>query len=172
MDASIGVSIISTNLEGVITKFNSGAEGMLGYTSEEVVNKQSPALFHKMDEIIERSKELSEQFGQEIVGFDTFVYLAKKEGIESREWTYINKSGKEFPVQLVVTAIRNEEGEIIGYLGLATDITERKQSDHMEKQLAILKSKSKEMEQFAYITSHDLKRTFVDDYKLYRPDRK
>jgi light-regulated signal transduction histidine kinase (bacteriophytochrome) len=76
---------------------------------------------------------------------------------ESREWTYVRKDGSRFPVQLIVSSIRNSAGEITGYLGVATDITERKHAEEKLRNYSILESKSKEMEQFAYIASHDLR---------------
>lgn len=157
IDASTHVSIISTNTEGLIVEFNKGAENLLGYKAEEVINKHSPIIIHDLDEVARRSEMLSQIYGEKIEGFDTFIYKAQKGMHESSEWTYVRKDGSRFPVQLVITAIRNEENEIVGYLGLATDLTERKKAENLMNQMSILESKSQEMEQFAYITSHDLR---------------
>lgn len=157
IDASTHVSIISTNTEGVIVEFNKGAENLLGYKAEEVINIHSPIIIHDMDEVVKRGNKLSQQYGEKIEGFDVFVYKASRGFHDSSEWTYIRKDGTRFPVQLVVTAIKNEEDDIVGYLGLATDLTERKKAENLMNQMSILESKSQEMEQFAYITSHDLR---------------
>lgn len=157
IDASTHVSIISTNTEGLIVEFNKGAENLLGYKASEVINQHSPIIIHDPEEVEKRGELLSAHYGEKIEGFDVFIYKASRGFHDSSEWTYIRKDGTRFPVQLVVTAIKNEENDIIGYLGMATDLTERKKAEHLLNQMSILESKSQEMEQFAYITSHDLR---------------
>lgn len=123
MNASTRVSIISTDGDGVIRLFNSGAERMLGYRAEEVVGKMTPALFHCAVEVAERGAELSREYGETISGFRVFVHKAALEGFEVREWTYLHKDGSQVPVSLTVTAMRDEAGNINGYLGIAKDIS-------------------------------------------------
>ncbi|WP_215226410.1 PAS domain-containing hybrid sensor histidine kinase/response regulator [Echinicola shivajiensis] len=137
-NASSEVSIISTDKYGMIIVFNRGAEKMLGYSADEMVNKQSPAIIHDPNEVAKRGEELSEEYGEKIEGFRVFVYKSQLEGAEEREWTYIRKDGSRFYVSLAVTTIRDEKGDIEGYLGIATDITERKDA---ERQLIIEKAR-------------------------------
>src|ERR1700722_13651530 len=73
LDAATQMAIIAADTKGLITVFNRGAEQMLGYTAEEIVGKQSPALFHLESEIIARGRELSEELGKPVQGFDVFV---------------------------------------------------------------------------------------------------
>lgn len=124
LDASVAVSIIRTDNQGVITHFNKGAEKLLGYTAAEIIGKQTPAIIHKAEEVIQRGEELSQLFGEKIEGFDVFVAHARRGQYDSRKWTYIAKDGTTYTVQLVVTAIRNSSGETIGFLGIATDISD------------------------------------------------
>ena len=154
-DSSTQVSIIGTTVDGIITHFSKGAENLLGYTAEEMVGKQSPAILHKASEVLKRSKRLSEKFKREIQGFDVFIEYAKQGKFDSREWTYVRKDGTEFPVQLVVTAIRDEK-DIKGYLGIATDLTERKAMEDGMRKYMELEAVNREMEQFTYVASHDL----------------
>ncbi|WP_435829377.1 PAS domain S-box protein [Aeromonas dhakensis] len=127
------ISIIATDLEGTITLFNEGAEQLLGYSAADMVGKETPGIFHTRDEMQARSVELSAQYGEEISGFQVFVYKPEREGAESREWTYVRKDGSRFPVTLVITAIRDEQGRSQGYLGIGLDITDSKAA---EKRLA------------------------------------
>lgn len=127
LDAATQVCIIATDTEGTITVFNKGAEKLLGYTAVEMVNKQSPAILHDAREAAERSAELSKLENKKIEGFETFTYVAKHTGIEEREWTYITKEGLRLSTLLVVTPIKDDVNEITGYLGVATNITKRKQ---------------------------------------------
>ena len=124
------VSIIATDADGLIRVFNRGAERLLGYTAKELVGRQTPALLHVTEEVVERGHELSERYRQPIQGFRVFVHVPEHEGAEAREWTYVRKDGTRFPVTLVVTAIRDASGKPNGYLGIALDITERKAAEH------------------------------------------
>lgn len=136
-DAILGateLSVISTDVNGIINSFNAGAAKLLGYDSHEIIGQTTPALLHDNDEIVKRSKELSEELGYPVKpGFETFVAKAKHtRKADRREWTYIRKNGERFPVVLSVSGIWNENNELTGYLGIATDITEQKVA---EKQL-------------------------------------
>ncbi|WP_447769275.1 CHASE domain-containing protein [Pseudomonas kilonensis] len=127
------VSIIATDLDGVIRVFNKGAEHLLGYDADEVLGKNTPSLIHEPEEIAARGVELSEAYAQAIDGFRVLTHKPELEGPETREWTYIRKDGSRFPVTLVVTSMRDDDGNLSGYLGIAVDITERKAA---EKKLA------------------------------------
>ncbi|MDH2435260.1 PAS domain S-box protein [Pokkaliibacter sp. MBI-7] len=127
LSAATEISIIATDTEGVIRLFNNGAERMLGYKAGEVLNRFTPAIIHVEAEVVERGKTLSAELGFPVQGFRVFVQKPEVLGAETREWTYVRKDGTHFPVMLVVTTIRADDGEITGYLGIATDITEQKQ---------------------------------------------
>lgn len=129
LDATTHVTIIGADTTGIITHFNKGAEYHLQYDSEEVVGKTTPAIFHRQEEIEARSAILSHEFGIPIVGFDTFIHKAKLGEYDSHEWTYVRKDKTEFPVQLVVTATKNKNGEITGYLGIGIDISAHKATE-------------------------------------------
>lgn len=126
LDAATEISIIATDVAGTIKLFNRGAEKMLGYRAEELVNKETPARLHLPKEADEHGRYLSAELGHPVEGFEVFVTMARLYGAESREWTYIRKDGSRLLVSLVVTAVRREDGAVTGYLGIATDITERK----------------------------------------------
>ncbi|WP_261220491.1 PAS domain S-box protein [Ancylothrix sp. D3o] len=127
---SANYTIISTTSEGIIRTFNSAAERLLGYSADEVIGKITPGIFHKPEEVIQRAQELSREIGIQIEpGFEVFVVKAKQGEIDEREWTYIRKNGTEFPVLLSVTALKDNEGNITGYMGIGSDITDRKLSE-------------------------------------------
>ncbi|UQD56511.1 PAS domain S-box protein [Flavobacterium sp. K5-23] len=126
---STDFSIIATDLDGTIKQFNKGAEVLLGYKADELIGKTSPAILHKIDEVVKRSEELTIELGEKVEpGFDVFVIKARKSYVsETYEWTYVRKDGSTFPVLLSVTAIKNQLGEITGYLGIAKDISKEKE---------------------------------------------
>lgn len=129
LDAASEVAIIATDVEGTITIFNTGAELMLGYTSAEVVGKMTPAPFHLQEEIVNRGKELSENYNLAIEGFRVFVHTSELVGSETRTWTYVHKNGSHIQVSLAVTPMRDPQGNITGYLGIATDVTKELQHE-------------------------------------------
>ena len=126
LDAATQVSIIATTTEGVIRMFNSGAEHMLGYTAAEMIGARMPDVIHDAAECRDRSRQLTEEFGRPIAGFDVFVERARAGGFDQGEWTYIRKDGSRLDVSLIVTSMCDADGTIEGYLGIATDITQRK----------------------------------------------
>ena len=125
---SANFSSIATDEKGVIQIFNVGAERMLGYTAAEVTNKNTPADISDPQEVIARAKALSAELGTTITpGFEALVFKASR-GIEDiYELTYIRKDGSRFPAIVSVTALRDAQGGIIGYLLIGTDNTARKQ---------------------------------------------
>ncbi|ABZ93224.1 Sensor histidine kinase and response regulator of a two component complex [Leptospira biflexa serovar Patoc strain 'Patoc 1 (Ames)'] len=129
LDATTHVTIIGTDINGIITHFNKGAEYHLQYTAEEMIGKTSPSILHKEDEVLYRAESLSQEFGVPIFGFETFVHKARLGAFDSHEWTYIRKDGTEFPVQLVITASKNPKGEITGFLGIGIDISAQKATE-------------------------------------------
>ena len=129
LDAATHVSIIAADTEGVITVFNHGAEQMLGYMSDEMVGKQSPTVIHLASEVVARGQELTEELGKPVQGFDVFAEKARNGQHEEREWTYVRKDGKTLTVNLVVTASYDTNGAIVGFLGVAMDVTARKEAE-------------------------------------------
>lgn len=130
---SANFSSIATDEKGVIQIFNVGAERMLGYTAADVVNKITPADISDPHELVARAKALSLELGTPITpGFEALVFKASR-GIEDiYELTYIRKDGSRFPAIVSVTALREAQEAIIGYLLIGTDNTARKR---IEEQL-------------------------------------
>ena len=133
---SANFSSIATDAEGVIQIFNVGAERMLGYEAAEVTNRVTPADISDPEEVVARARALSAEAGVTIApGFEALVFKASR-GIEDiYELTYIRKDGSRFPAVVSVTALRDANEVIIGYLLIGTDNTARKAAE-----AALLKS--------------------------------
>lgn len=129
-------SIISTSPDGIIRTFNHAAERMLGYRAEEVIGQATPEIIHDREEVARRAAELTAELGRPVAaGFEAFVAKARLGLADEQEWTYLRKDGSRFPVQLSVTAMRDEAGQIIGFMGIAHDITRRREAQQRVGQL-------------------------------------
>jgi len=133
---SANFSSIATDANGVIQIFNVGAERMLGYAAADVMNKITPADISDPDELIERATALSSELATPISpGFESLVFKASREIEDIYELTYIRKDGSRFPAIVSVTALRDAQDTIIGYLLIGTDNTARKLVEEEQKKL-------------------------------------
>jgi len=129
LDAATEIAIIACRPDGVISVFNRGAEKMLGYAAAEVLGRTTPLLIHSPEEVAERTRQLYQEFAIVAEGFEAFVAIAGMRESEQREWTYIRKNGERLTVSLTVTSQRDSNGLVSGYLGIAIDITRRKEAE-------------------------------------------
>ena len=153
---SANFSSIATDAKGVIQIFNVGAERMLGYTAAEVVNQRTPADISDPQEVVARAKSLSTELETSISpGFEALVFKASR-GIEDiYELTYIRKDGSRFPAVVSVTALRDDQASIIGYLLIGTDNTARKQVEAERARLdLVLQKKNVELERARQVADY------------------
>jgi PAS domain S-box-containing protein len=156
---SANFSIIATDAKGVIQIFNVGAERMLGYAAAEVVNKINPSDIHDPQEVIVRAKALSLELGTPITpGFEALVFKASR-GIEDiYELTYVRKDGSRFPAVVSVTALRDAQDAIIGYLLIGTDNSARKQFElELHNAMAVAHNANLAKTDFLSNMSHELR---------------
>lgn len=158
LGAATQQSIIATDVNGIITLFNTGAEKMLGYAAHELVGISSPAPLHLAEEIVAYGNELTQRYGYPIQGFRVFVHEAERLGYETREWTYVRKDGQRLPVQLSVNTIRDTQDNILGYLGIAQDMTERyRQENALRHAKAASETASAAKSMFLANMSHEIR---------------
>jgi signal transduction histidine kinase/AmiR/NasT family two-component response regulator len=152
-------SIIATDEKGIIQLFNLGAERMLGYTSDEVVNRVSPSDIHDPQEVTARARELSLELGTPIApGFQALAYKASHGIEDSYALTYIRKDGSRFPALVSVTALRGAGGGIIGYLLIGTDNSVRKQVEtERNEAMAAAENANRAKSDFLSGMSHELR---------------
>ena len=123
-------AIISTTSTGTVSSVNPAAERLLGYSAAEIVAKETPLLWHDVEEIQRRAQQLSRELGEPVTSdFSVFTTLARRKLRDENEWTFVRKDGTRVPVLLSVTALRDEQGEVGGFVGFISDLTERKRAE-------------------------------------------
>jgi len=155
-----GSAVMTVSIDGIITSFNLEAERLLGDSAQDIIGKATPAIFHIQDEVFKRAEELSEELNEPVhPGFDVFVIKARKNLPNTYEWTYVRKDGSLLPVLLSVSALRNSNNDIYGYLGIITDVSQYKKK---QKELEDIKLA---LDQHSIISNTDEngKITYVND---------
>ena len=156
---SANFSIIATDENGIIQLFNTGAERMLGYTAAEVVNRISPSDIHDPMEVSERARALSLELDASIApGFEALAFKASR-GIEDvYELTYICKDGSRFPAIVSITALRDDHGDVIGYLLIGSDNSARKRVElELHQAMAVADKANRAKTDFLSGMSHELR---------------
>jgi signal transduction histidine kinase/ActR/RegA family two-component response regulator len=156
---SANFSIIATDEKGIIQLFNVGAERMLGYKATEVVNRVSPSDIHDPQEVMARAQALSLELGTTIApGFEALAFKASREIEDSYELTYIRKDGSRFPAVVSITALRDDYGNIIGYLLIGADNSVRKRVEtELNEAMAAAEKASRAKTDFLSGMSHELR---------------
>lgn len=153
-----GPAIIAKDRDGIITLFNPAAESMLGYRAEELVGRATPAVFHLPAEVEARRAALISSGVKLRSPFDVFVVDAHRTGHDVNEWTYVSKSGEHIPVLLTVTCLRDTSGAIVGYLGVAVNLSERKAQERNLIELnRLLGDRSRQMQVLLQEVHHRVK---------------
>ncbi|MGY6528903.1 MAG: PAS domain-containing protein [Cyanobacterium sp.] len=129
---STDYAIISIDCQGYIQTFNRGAEKMLGYTSTEILNKTTPLQFLNIEEVQALGLSISPESSPEISlnSLDLKSLSSKLKQNLKQEFTIhpIKKNGTSFPLSITINPLKNEQGEIIGFLGIGKDITKQEEA--------------------------------------------
>jgi signal transduction histidine kinase/CHASE1-domain containing sensor protein len=137
--------VIAIDSDYRVMIFNRAAESALGYSAAEVVGKRAIPMFMDRSELETRARELSLELGETIpLGPQIFTRIPLLQGHETREWTFVRKDGSRFPVSVIITPLRDDEGAVTGYLGVIEDVTVRKEVERMKSE-------------FTAVVSHELR---------------
>src|SRR6056297_541627 len=156
--ASTRVGIISTDKNGIITSFNRGAENLLGYDANEVIEMDSPLTYYLKQKLRRTETDLDNNSITSAKRTEIIRRFIKKTKFQTKEWMLERKDGSIFPAQLTITEIVNDDGDLCGYLGIVSDISELKRRENELKHLLeINKEQNERLLNFAHIVSHNLK---------------
>ncbi len=130
-------AILSTNKSGLIQTLNPAAERLIQYQFAELAGQKSLLFLHDADELQEHAADMSRRLGRNLSpGFESLVARARIGQTEEREWTWLRKDGERIPVQAAINALISEDGELTGFLVIAFDITERRNTQSYVQHLA------------------------------------
>jgi PAS domain S-box-containing protein len=137
-------AIFMLDPDGKVISWNAGAERIKGYSSEEILG-QHFSRFYPADDL-NKDKAAAE-----------LKFAAKEGRIEDEGWR-VRKDGSLFWANVVITALRDEGGRLLGFVKVTRDISESKRIDQeLELRNAQLLSSNSELEAFCYSVSHDLR---------------
>jgi diguanylate cyclase (GGDEF)-like protein/PAS domain S-box-containing protein len=120
-------SIIATDATGTITAMNQAAERLSRYSREELVGKASLAVLHDPEELQLRAAEAGGSSETPVDGFEVLASQVRQGNMEEREWTYVRKDGSRCQVSLALRTMQSSSGVAEGYVGIASDVTDRRQ---------------------------------------------
>ena len=152
-------AIIATDENGIIQILNPGAERMLGYEAKEVVNIMRPSDLSDPADIRARVDALTLEFGVSLApGFEALAFKAARGLEDISERTWICKDGSRLPTILSITALRNDQGAIIGYLLTGTDNAARKRAEELlHLAVTTAEAASRAKSDFLSSMSHELR---------------
>ncbi|UTW12240.1 PAS domain S-box protein [Marinobacterium rhizophilum] len=130
---SANFSIMYCDLEGVIRSFNRGAQQMLGYSAQEVVGQRRLNFVHDANELAASAAAQGLDITLESA-VEVLVGQSRSGTADEREWTYVRRDGSRFTAQVSITSVRDDQGEVSGYVCIGADISERKRIDAMKSE--------------------------------------
>jgi PAS domain S-box-containing protein len=136
-------AILMLDLDGRVVTWNDGAERIKGYREEEILGRHF-SCFYPASDIANGIPALE------------LAEATKNGRFESEGWR-VRKDASQFYANVVITALRDKTGQMRGFSKIARDITERiRTEEHQAKAAGELKRSNDQLEQFAYVASHDL----------------
>ncbi|HEY2256876.1 MAG TPA: CHASE domain-containing protein [Variovorax sp.] len=163
--ADAASAIIATDVDGVVTVFNPAAEALLGYSAAEVVERVEMTRFHDAAELQARSAALSAELGRPLQRCEVFTPSAGADLGRPREWTYVRKDGRRVAVHLNVSSLRDADNQVVGFIAIGSDLTERKHAEDqlerlnltLNKRSAQAESASRAKSEFLANMSHEIR---------------
>jgi PAS domain S-box-containing protein len=124
LDSASATAIIGTDRDGVVTLFNRGAANLLGHRAEDVVGRLNWADWHDPAELTARAGELGIATGPAVLVHE----VRGDTSSETRDWTWTTRDGRRIVVDHTISAIVDAHGAVTGYIGVAEDVTERREA--------------------------------------------
>ncbi|MDD2865730.1 MAG: PAS domain S-box protein, partial [Candidatus Omnitrophica bacterium] len=141
LDGASHVSMSATTLSGAFQMWNDGSEELFGYKNSEILGK-TPLILHDPEDLKAMEEELFKKTGKSLHGFEAITEMVRQGGVFQRECVMVKKDGRRFPVDLTIAAIRNDKGEIVGFLGIGID---RSRTRRVEKELLETQEKYRDL---------------------------
>lgn len=132
---STDYAIVSTDLNGIVKTFNAGAERMSGYQASELIDIANIVSLHDRQELSDRALDTSQELGVEITDSEMLGAMTAKGAEREEEWISIRKDGSRFPSIISIKPLKDNNDQVIGFVGIARDITEQKAIE-CDRQLA------------------------------------
>jgi len=151
VDGVTDYAIYMLDPNGIVTSWNRGAQRIKGYRTEEIVGRHFSCFYTEEDRKANAPQQTLE--------------IAARDGRFEAEALRVRKDGSRFLANVVIDALKDDGGQLIGFAKITRDVSERVQAARelerlnreLQKRAAELEASNKELESFAYSVSHDLR---------------
>ena len=124
INAADHVAIIAVDTSGIVTMMNRGVEKMLGYAESELAGKLTLELLMDADQLHQLVEQLNSD-GRRRFGLPALLEYTREHGSLRRQFLLVGKQEQRVHVDLVLTAIRDDDNNVNGFLATAVDVSER-----------------------------------------------
>lgn len=140
LDGATQVMVISTDPQGVVDVYNSGAEQILGFAASQVVGR--PIMdFISLSTVDAEvfNQKASAALGRPLEGYEAAWELVKERGVIEDVWNIKNRIGEDLKIEVTMTGRRDEKGQICGIIGIGIDRSEHQRAaDALQKSNELL----------------------------------
>ncbi len=141
LDAVTEQAIVGTDAAGTVTLWNPGAQHLFGIDSDQVVGKRTLASWNEPGQLLARAAELGLTVADETdPGPEPLIAAAREGRSDTREWALIRADGTRLEASMSVTAVRDESGEVTGFLGVIADVTALRAAERLKDQFIAMVS--------------------------------
>ncbi len=158
LQAITSVAVIGTDRRGLITLFNRGAEILLGYRAQDVTGRMLAERLHMAEEVQARKRQMRQLLKRPVEFGDLAIRTDERGLPEATEWTMVRRDGTHFAGSLSVSPTMDEQGCILGYVGIIEDVSQRvEQARRLEKALRAAEAASRAKSEFLAAMSHEIR---------------
>ena len=156
LDSATAVGVVTMDPDRTIRVFNRGAENLLGYSADELVQRQSASIFFERSELVALSETLELTWGRDPEPQEVFEHVLNIR--EEQEWTLVRKDGSRFKASLIFSPMHDAAGALVGNLAMLYDISKQKEYESsLRDAMRLAEQSSVAKSQFLANMSHEIR---------------
>ncbi len=156
LDSATAVGVITMDPDRRVQVFNKGAENLLGYAAEELVQQESASIFFDQSELAALSETLALTWGREPTVQEVFAHVVDIR--EEQEWTLVRRDGSRFKASVIFSPMHDAAGRVVGNLAMLYDISKQKEYESsLREAMRLAEQSSVAKSQFLANMSHEIR---------------